>query len=65
MYGSNMGELHVYIKDDGGKMKKIWSRKGQQGKNWIRDKVNIKSSTKYQVQKSQIDGSFSMYISVF
>jgi hypothetical protein len=46
-----MGELSVYIKDDGGSRRKLWTKKGDQGNKWISGEASISnvSSTDYQV----------------
>ena len=34
MNGREMGDLNVYLKTERGEMKKLWSRSGEQGKEW-------------------------------
>ncbi|CAB3997630.1 astacin-like metalloendopeptidase, partial [Paramuricea clavata] len=58
MYGKTMGELSVYIKDDRGSRRKLWSKKGDQGSKWISGEATISnvSSTDYQVEFEAIRG---------
>ncbi|CAB3997633.1 MAM and LDL-receptor class A domain-containing 2-like, partial [Paramuricea clavata] len=58
MYGKTVGELSVYIKDDGGSRRKLWSKKGDQGNKWISGAATISnvSITDYQVEFEAIRG---------
>lgn len=51
MYGENMGELSMYVKDSKGDRRKLWSKKGDQGNKWISGEATISnvSNTNYQV----------------
>lgn len=50
MYGAGMGVLNVYLKDPAnGAMEKIWSKSGDQGKNWKNGEVTIKRAANYKV----------------
>ena len=56
MYGKTMGELSVYIKDDGGSRRMLWTKKGDQGNKWISGEATISnvSNTDYQVSEGQV-----------
>ena len=46
-----MGELSVYVKDSEGHRRELWSKKGDQGNQWISGEATISniSSMNYQV----------------
>lgn len=49
MLGSGMGLLTVKISRDSRKPKEIWQAYGDHGDQWVKAKVTLKSSVKFQV----------------
>ncbi|XP_071956932.1 MAM and LDL-receptor class A domain-containing protein 1-like [Antedon mediterranea] len=49
MYGQGTGDLNVYIKDDQGNMRIIWTLFGDQGDKWFQGISNLVSSTEFQI----------------
>ena len=49
MYGANMGKLELFLLSIGGKKTLLWYKSENQGNKWIRQTVNIKNSTSYQI----------------
>ncbi len=49
MYGNTMGTLNLYMMVNGNRGSPIWSRSGDQGKNWILGSVTVKSPSNFQV----------------
>ena len=50
MYGSTMGKLELFLIPRGGQISLLWYKSGNQGNKWIRQIVNIKNSTFYQIR---------------
>ncbi|CAB4026504.1 MAM and LDL-receptor class A domain-containing 2, partial [Paramuricea clavata] len=49
MHGSGMGLLTVKIKRNSRKPKEVWSAYGDHGNKWVKSRVTLKSSVKFQV----------------
>ena len=49
MYGSDIGELNVYIRGQNSTMRRIWTLTGSQGPTWMNGQAPIVSLEDYQV----------------
>ena len=45
--------LRVYIRPTGGKLLKLWEKKGDQGHHWKLGQIEIQSNVNYKVDKDQ------------
>ena len=50
MYGASMGKLELLLLSRSGQKSLLWYKSGNQGNKWIRQIVNIKNSTSYQIR---------------
>lgn len=44
--------LRVYIRPAGGKLLKLWEKKGDQGHHWKLGQIEIQSNVNYKVKKA-------------
>ena len=51
MHGKTMGTFNIYIQSKDSSIKKIFTKSGNQGANWINGKALIQSSYNYKVLK--------------
>ena len=50
MYGASIGKLELFVLSSGGQNSLLWYKSGNQGNKWIREVVNIKNPTTYQIR---------------
>ena len=50
MWGDHMGKLELFVLSSGGQKSLLWYKSGNKGQKWIRQIVNINSSTSYQIR---------------
>lgn len=53
MHGRTVGTLNVYhINSRSGNKTRIWSKSGEQGKDWKQTHISFSSDSKYRVSKA-------------